>query len=673
MFSVCFLVACSPDTADLTPRAKIKVIDREAHGFSWVDPYDHLSDLESEVTRDYLRSEADYFRKSVDPWEAMIDNLAEELNSELPRTLSFPEVREGDFELLSVLVPGTQYLTFKRRNVRTGEEETLLDLPRIAGDSAYFKLGHFATSGDGRYIAYTEDREGSEKYRLVVLNLRTGFSQVVGENTDPRFSWLGSGLVCSFSESGEVALFDLTKKKKTIFSETTSGASLSIHETGSGFPMIISSTVDSTEIHLVEPGGKVVLVRKRQPGHHYRIRFYKDKVFVLSNLRSPDFELAQIVPGLGSGSDWQFLELNQEGLIFDFDVTNSGFIVHVKAGLREKIELKLLSGASKNIATTSVGQSLKLHSVKDNRFVTFWRRDLREPDRLFQFDLENSRIDFLEARYPDPRLTRQDLETKEVWFETNDGARVPMTLLYKKGSGFSRRPVFVSAYGAYGLSRPARYNPAYLPLLERGFIIVNIHVRGGGELGPDWHLAARGANKIKTFRDFIEGVKALSVQGYGDPSKVIVYGRSAGGTIAGFAANHHARMFNSVILENAFLDVVNTLRDDSYRVESDKLEWGDPGQPDVFFSQYGYSPYEQVKRQRYPNILVFASEFDGRVGVDESIKWVAKLRELSDDSGMMLLHLDEYSGHHGPTDQYMSRRREAIKYAFMFKNLGIEK
>ena len=672
---LCFFASgCEVPERETFPSAKKIIVAKESHGFHWYDAYAHLSNLDSPLAQDYLAQEAAYFDDQIEPLESLIDALSRELNSNLPRTLSSKGFREGDFDWFSSVTSGNQYRTFTRQHIKTGKKDLVLDLNSVASDSPYFKLGHLDTSPNHKYVAYSEDRTGRGRYSLVLVNILTREIYRLADDLDPRFAWLGSKIVCSDTNSGEVRLVGLNSQNKVIFAENNRGASIEIHQSERETPIIISNTIDSTEIHLVTEDAKVEIVRAREPGHRYRIKFHENKLFALSNLKNPSFDLAEIPFEGSSKTDWKFLNLQAGGTIFDFDLTSKGFLLHTRARLREQIKLIGWKNSETLIADAGAGESLGLHSIVDGQLVNFWRRDLRRADNLYQFDLASNQQELAEATYQSDEFESSLFDVKEFWFAARDGVQVPISLFYKKGPKLADRPVFVSAYGAYGLTRPPRFNPSLLPLLDRGFLVADVYVRGGGELGREWHEAGRAINKIKGLEDLADGINALQKNEFGDPTKFVLGGRSAGGTLAAHVANEHPALINTVVLENAFLDIVNTLIDDSSaNVERDRIEWGDPRDRDIFFAQYAYSPYEHIKNQVYPNLLVMASKFDNRVGAQESIKWVAKLREFNGNRTKVLFDLDELSGHGGPTDQYLRRRKEAIKYAFMIKAVGAEK
>ena len=669
-----FASGCEVPERASFPSAKKIIVAKESHGFYWYDAYAHLSNFDSPIAQDYLEQEAAFFDQQIEPLESLIDVLSEELNSNLPRTLSSRRFREGDFDWYSSVTSGNQYRTFTRQHIKTGKKDVVLDLNSVASDSPYFKLGHLDTSPNHNYVAYSEDRTGSGRYSLRLVNILTREMHRIADDLDPRFAWLGSKIVYSDTNSGEVRLADINSQNEVIFVEENQGASIEIHQSGRGTPMIISNTIDSTEIHLITEDARIETVRAREPGHRYRIKFHENKLFALSNLNNPSFDLAEVSFGRGSRKDWKFFNLEAGGTIFDFDLTSKGFLLHTRARLREQIKLIDWENSETLIAEAGPGKSLGLHSVIDGRLVNFWRRDLRKADELYQLDLASNQQELVDAGYQSAIVKSKLFDVEEFWFAARDGVQVPVSLFYKKGPKLAERPVFVSAYGAYGLTRAPRYNPSLLPLLDRGFLVADVHVRGGGELGHEWHEAGRAINKIRGLEDLADGINALQKNEIGDPNKFVLGGRSAGGTLAAYVANEYPALINTVVLENAFLDIVNTLIDDSSaNVERDRNEWGDPRDRDIFFAQYAYSPYEHIKNQAYPNLLVMASKFDERVGAQESIKWVAKLRDLNGNRTKVLFDLDELSGHGGPTDQYLRRRKEAIKYAFMIKAVGAEK
>jgi len=271
-------------------------------------------------------------------------------------------------------------------------------------------------------------------------------------------------------------------------------------------------------------------------------------------------------------------------------------------------------------------------------------------------------------------FTPENYETKRIWVDARDGVKVPMSLVYRKGIELNgNNPTLVYAYGSYGSSTDPYFSSSRLSLLNRGFVFALAHVRGGQELGRDWYEDGKLLNKMNTFTDFIDCSQYLVDNDYTNPDKLFAMGGSAGGLLMGVIANLRPDLYKGVIAQVPFVDVVTTMLDSSIPLTTGEYdEWGNPNDSTYYFYMKSYSPYDQVKAQPYPNLLITTGYHDSQVQYFEPAKWTARLREMKTNDNLVLLKIDMEAGHGGASGRFKSLHEVAFEYAFMFKLLEIE-
>lgn len=268
-----------------------------------------------------------------------------------------------------------------------------------------------------------------------------------------------------------------------------------------------------------------------------------------------------------------------------------------------------------------------------------------------------------EVKGVDPSL----YHSERVWISARDGVKVPVSLVYNKTMfkpGHS--PLLVYGYGAYGMSMDPAFSANRISLLDRGFVYALIHVRGGGELGQNWYQQGKLIHKPNTFSDFIDATQALIKDGYGQPGRIYAMGGSAGGLLMGAVINQAPQLYNAVVAQVPFVDVVTTMLDDSIPLTTGEYEeWGNPNEPQAYALMKSYSPYDNVRKQHYPNLLVTSGLYDSQVQYWEPAKWVAKLRQFKQGDSLLLLSTDMTAGHGGKSGRLARLENSALEYAFI--------
>ena len=683
LISVLFLVGCSEEPELSTPRAVKHELVRTI-GFATVsDDYAYLEKALHPERLKYEQQEREYLTEQIAPWERQRRQIEAELNSFLvDEKTSVPIVRDG-CEYYQALELGGQYPIYYRRCLGAASAEVLLDLNKLSVGSDYYALGNFATSPDQQLIAFTEDRVGAQQYRLRIRQLDTGtivevnnqaVSQYVAWSKDnDRLFYVVQG---DSSRNQVVHQYELSTAQHTlVYMEPDPSFHLSVYQGRTGSVVVSSSSPTANELRVVRDDGSLQLVAKRRPGHQYRIRLLDDAMVILTNHRLGSREIALSTADGAGIESWQFLDFDYQGEVVDFEVKHSQLILRVRNKMAERLLLfDMRQGFIRELMRNNLGE-LRLHTALDSNssVIRVVRTSLAMPDETVECSLSGERCHSLQVAAV-PNYDSTSYRERRVWIAARDGAQVPVTLVFHKDTILGDNPLYIKVYGAYGISLSVEFVSRRLPLLKRGFVVALAHVRGGGELGSQWHHSGKLANKNNTFTDVVDVAQGLTGSGYGHADRVFLQGASAGGTAVAVAANESPELFAGIVAHVPFVDLLTTLADESLSLtKSDYLEWGDIIDPEMFQILRDYSPYQQVAIQAYPAMLVTAAENDSRVAAHEALKWMAKLRERNTGKALMLIDIDEDTGHLGASDQYQIRRRDSLEFAFILSTLESRK
>ena len=457
-----------------------------------------------------------------------------------------------------------------------------------------------------------------------------------------------------------------------VFQEADPAFTLSVVSAGDdGTLLITSESHSTTEVMRLVHSGELQTIAARKEGHRYRVRGNNQKLLILSNLNNPDFGIALADPG-DSIERWWFVDTPSISRITDFEPVTSGIYLHTRDGMRHGIAfLSLEDLVVRQIYDADVGEQIAFHTPGPQGELRFWRRNPVIPDRYLQVSTDGREVVLSDGLLP-PDFDQDRYALEQIEIAARDGAMVPVTISYREDAPLDQRPLLLTGYGAYGLEQDLRFDPSRLPLLRRDVIVAWVHARGGGDLGAQWRSAGRGFNKTNTFKDYEDAARSLPELGYGMPGKLAGRFASAGGAIAGYVINESPQLLSAVVTRAPFVDVVSTLLDDSQPLTaSDRLEWGDPRDPDTIAFMKSYSPYDNVREQAGPNLLIQAGLNDRSVPIHEALKWLARLRFQHSEEALMLIDIEENSGHLGATDQYLRRQQTALELVFLFNSLGI--
>ena len=663
------LVACDPEVDKALPSAAQAPQSVWLHDDQHVDPYAYLGDTEDPRTIRYLAAEREYAREKVAEWASDRLQLERELNARLPVERRSASVVIEGWRYYREIAAGAQYPSYYRRRTEADEPQLLLDTQAAAAGSPFYTLGGFAVADDDSFIAYTENRSGSQHYVLNVTRL-LGRGEILHSIAEvgPTLAWWQGKLVYTNLAQHQVEMLDIgTGERELLYQESAGDSMLAVRLAADRSRLLIES-LSPAQTHLlqVDAAGQVSSIAAPSAGHHYRVRMLDDHIYVLTNFRNPDFELARAQPGESNPATWRTLA-SGPGSIQDFAVSASDLVIKHRSQGQDLISLvDKVTGATQTIIRAEPAEQLTLIALHEN-LLSFEREGLLQPSRRYQYDLENE----LALPGGTEGVASEVATVTERKMPASDGIDVPVTILLPVQATSGPVPMLVTAYGAYGISFPFSYDPALRLLLERGVGVAVVHVRGGGELGAAWHTAGSGKNKQRGVSDLIEASRFLVREGLAEAGMLAVRGVSAGATLAAAAINQAPGLYRTAVLKVPYLDLVNSLLDvDQLLTASDRVEWGNPEEESDYRQLKALSPYDNIAAAPYPDTLLLAARQDERVSYTEALKWLARLRAM-DSTALKLLYLEDAAGHGGSSDQYQRRRRDSLEHVFILHMLDV--
>ncbi|MGH7619160.1 MAG: S9 family peptidase [Gemmatimonadaceae bacterium] len=655
------------------------------HGRTMSDDYFWLRHKgDSEVVH-HLEAENAYLAAAMKPTEGLQKTLYDEMLERIKQTDTSASHREGAYDYFSRTKEGDQYPTFVRRRAGSRDEQVILDQNTLAKGHAFYALGAFQVSDDGNLLAFTVDTTGYRQYALRVKDLRTGkiLSDAMPRVTSVNWSTDNKTLFLTTEDS-------ITKRSDKFWRHRLGDATSTLvyfekdelfdiyAERSRDKAMVILSieSKTSTEARYVradKPASPLSLIAPREAKHEYYADFDDGRFYIRTNKGATNFRLvsAELAhPATG----WTEVIPHRPNVKIDAVDYFRDFIVVTERedGLPYLRVIDKKTRASHRITTPEPVYSLGLGNNVEYAvdWIQFVYTSLVTPPSTFAYNVRTRGRTLLKqqavAGY-DPA----GFESKRVWVAARDGVKVPVALVYKKGTKFDgSSPMLLYAYGSYGFSLDPGFSSGRLSLLDRGFIYAQASIRGGGELGEPWREAGRMMKKMNTFNDFIDVADYVTKNKYTSRDRLIIEGGSAGGLLVGAVTNMRPNLFKAVVAQVPFIDVVNDMLDASLPLTtSEYIEWGNPNEKPAFDYMMKYSPYDNVKAQAYPDMLIEISYNDSQVAYWEGAKFAAKIRAMKTNDSKILVKVNMGAGHGGSSGRYDHLKEVAVEYAFMISEL----
>ena len=667
------------------------------HGVTIEDPWAWLKDPNyPEVTEpevlDYLKAENAYFEAQMAPHRPLVDRLYEEMKARIKEDDSSVPQKDGDWLYWTAFETGGEYRKWWRRPVAGGPDELVLDEVTLAEGHEYFRLGAFAVSNDGRKLAYATDDNGSERFTIRVKDLTTGallpdtipgmLSDIVWTADDSAFLY---GLANKEWRTDNARLHRLGSDPAgdvELYREVDEGYRVAVSET-SDRRWIVIATGDhvTSEVRLLpadNPLAEPILVSARQEGREYDVDTHGDTLFVHTNDIDPMWRLC--VADLSAPGEWrELIAPDPHFYMTGVECYRDFFVVEGRLDGLDQIAIHRYATptAGEPIAfpEASYAAGLGDNPEYDMTVLRVGYESMVTPGTVYDYDTAARTLTVRKVQEIPSGYDGGKYRTERLHIAARDGTQVPVSIVYpadfpKDGS----RPLFLYAYGAYGHAIPPGFSTGRLSLLDRGFAYAIAHIRGGDDLGQQWYHDGKLAKRTNTFTDFVDVARALVADGWTSEGKIAIAGRSAGGELMGAVVNSDPELWGAVIADVPFVDVLNTMLDESLPLTPGEWpEWGNPiTDPAAFQLIRSYSPYDNVRAQDYPPLFISGGLNDPRVTYWEPAKWAAKLRATKTDANVLLLKTNMGAGHGGKSGRFESLREAAEEHAFVLWQLGVE-
>jgi oligopeptidase B len=683
----------APPVAAVRPHAV-----NSAHG-ARSDPFYWLRDDERtdpEVLA-YLAAENAYRESCMAEVKPFENALYEEIVARLKQDdASVPYAKRG-YWYYSRFESGKEHPIFARRKGSPdAPEEILLDANLLAQRHEYYQIGALEISPDSNWLAYCEDTVGRRQYTLRFKNLAT--AETLDESIpdiESDLAWAADNRTILYVEKDPETLLGLYVKKHVlgggqrdalVFEQQDKSFYTGVCASKSQRYLFIhmESTVSSEwrYARADDPALEFKTVLPHQRDHEYQVEHLGDCFVIRSNWQARNFRLMYVPIGRAHDrAAWRDVVAHRDDVfIEDFEVFNGFVALAVRSGGLAKISITFWSVGQPDEARevfiasdeAAYATSMSVNAELDSDRVRYVYTSLTTPTSVYEYAVRSGERVLLKRDPVIGRFDPQDYCTEFLFATARDGARVPVSLVYRRGLALDgSAPLLQYAYGAYGLSVDPSFSTARLSLIDRGFVYAIAHVRGGQEMGRAWYDEGRTSHKMNSFTDFIDVTRHLVAGRYAAKDKVFAMGGSAGGLLMGAVANLSPGDYRGIVAQVPFVDVVTTMLDDSIPLTTNEFdEWGNPEEFADYEYMLSYSPYDNVRAQAYPAMFVTTGLWDSQVQYFEPAKWIAKLRALKTDHNLLLLHVDMEAGHGGKSGRFQRYREIAMEYAFLLQQAG---
>jgi len=664
------------------------------HGDTMIDNYYWLRDMDRkdpEIIK-YLEEENAYTDEQLKSTEGLQEELFQELKGRVKQTdESVPYLMEG-YYYYTRYEEGKEYPIYCRKEGSLEAEEViLLDGNKLAEGYSYHQIGGFGISFNKELIAYAEDTLSRRVYTIKIKHIDSGeYLEDVIEGTSGNFVWANDNKTIFYTRKEETTLRSYKIFKHTIGTDPASDQMV-YHEEDPTFNvgigkskskkwlMIHSSSTVSDEYRLLradEPNGEWKLMQPRQRDLEYGIAHYDDQFYILTNYEATNFRLMRVNESAPQLENWEEVIAHREHVLLeDIDVFTNFLVLSEKSNAQGT--LRVINWKTNEEHYIAFDEEIYTAGTTvnpdfDSQKLRLSYQSLTTPPSIIDYDLETREREVLKEKEVLGDFDKSNYSSKRIWVTARDGAKVPVSMVFRKGTEFSdKTPLLLYGYGSYGATMDPYFSPSRLSLLDRGFAFAIAHIRGSQMMGREWYEDGKMLKKKNTFNDFIDCADYLIKENYTSPAHFYAMGGSAGGLLMGAVINMRPELWNGVIAAVPFVDVVNTMLDESIPLTTGEFdEWGNPKDEEYYWYIKSYSPYDNVEAKAYPNLLVTTGLHDSQVQYWEPAKWVAKLRDLKTDDNLLLLKTNMEFGHSGASGRFEVYKEIALEYAFLLSLEG---
>jgi oligopeptidase B len=707
ILSICLFTACNTEKKETTEDVPSPIAEKKATELSgnridnyyWIKLTDEQKNAEQkdEQTQkvvNYLTAENEYLTAKMKHTEALQKKLYDEMIGRIKQTDESVPYKDNGYWYYTRYEQGQEYPIYcRKKGTMESAEEILLNVNDMAKGHDYYSITGLSVSEDNNLLAYAEDSVSRRRYTVYVKDLKTG--KLVEEpvpNTEGEVTWANDNKTYFYTKKDSITLRSRWIIKHKVGSSYKSDPIVSeepdetfytgIYKTKSKKFLVIWAGSTLTNYYQVldanTPDGKFKEFTPRERGLEYSIDHYKDKFYVVTNWDALNFRLMETPDSKTAKANWKDkIAHRKDTLLQGIEIFKDYMVLSERANantLMRVIDQKSSAHHYLNFGEPAYTIYPSINIDFDTELLRYGYTSMTTPSSTYDYNMKTRERKLLKQQEVVGGYNPEEYQTERLWATADDGTQIPMSIVYKKGiKKDGNNPTMIYGYGSYGASMNPSFSSTRLSLLNRGFVYAIAHIRGGQEMGRQWYEDGKMFKKKNTFTDFIDCSEFLIEEKFTNPDKLFASGGSAGGLLMGAVVNMRPDLYKGVIAAVPFVDVVTTMEDESIPLTTGEFdEWGNPKDPESYMYMLDYSPYDQVKPQNYPNMLVTTGFHDSQVQYWEPAKWVAKLRELKTDNNTLLLRTNMETGHGGTTGRFKVYKEASQEYAFILDLAGIK-
>jgi oligopeptidase B len=683
----------SNTTAPIAKKVPHKMV---IHNHTRIDDYYWMRDdsRKNPEILAHLAAENNYTKAQLQHTEAMQEHLFQEIKARIEKDDSSVPTKKGDFYYASQMKGENEYPIYVRSSDFAGTNlEVLLDVNTLAKAHDYYQVSGLSASPNGKLLAYGEDTVSRRIYTVQFKNIADNTLLVDKlEGTNGGIVWGNDNKTVYYIKKDPQTLLGYQVFRHTlgtqqindemIYEETNKAYYTSLSKSKDNSSVFIGhSSTEASGVSVIDADNAKAMPKKfieREEGHEYSISKMNDWYYISTNWQATNFRLMKVHKNhLGDKTQWQdVIPANDAVKLENYELFTDHLVYQQRENGISKVTIQQLSSNKKQqLSFNDSAYSLDLYgnNALNNKALRLYYSSFTTPGTHYDIDLNTLDKTQLKQAKVLGDFNSKNYAAERIFVKARDGKHVPVSLVYRKDT-FKKdgtNPLYQYAYGSYGSTIDPHFSVSRLSLLDRGFVYAVAHIRGSEMLGRPWYEDGKKLTKMNTFTDFIDVTKALTAQGYGDKNEVFAAGGSAGGLLMGAVLNIAPDLYKGIAAAVPFVDVVTTMLDESIPLTTNEFkEWGNPKDKTYYDYMLSYSPYDQIKAQDYPNILVTTGLHDSQVQYFEPMKWVAKLRDYKTDDNVLLFKTDMEAGHGGASGRFKRIHETALEYSFFIDLLN---
>jgi oligopeptidase B len=652
------------------------------------DDYFWMNERDSPDVLDYLNAENAYCDAMLKDTEDLQKQLFDEIKSRIKEDDQTVPFFHKAYWYYTRYETGKEYPIYCRKFQSLDHpEEIILDVNKLAEGHAFCSVSELMISDDNKMLAFSVDFVSRRIYDILFKNLETG--EILNEKiekTSGDFTWTADNKTLFYVKQNRQLrpcrvmkyILGNPNAEQEIFFEKDAKFDVGVGRTKSEqYVFLFSGSSTSSEFRIIpadQPDAEFQMFHRREKDLEYSIEHFEDQFFVMTNWQATNFKLMKTPIDATNKENWKDIIPHREDVkLEDFEVFADYLVLEERKNALNNIRIigfktneDYYLEFPEEVYNTGIGYNPEFYSTQ----LRYGYTSLTTPKTSYEYNLKTRETIVLKQQIVlDKNFKSENYESKRLWAISHDGERVPMSIVYRKGlEQNGQNPTLLYGYGSYGISTDPNFSSSRLSLLDRGFVYAIAHIRGGEEMGRKWYEDAKFLKKKNTFLDFIACAETLIQEGFTSSQKLSAMGGSAGGLLIGAVANMRADLFHALVAQVPFVDVVTTMLDEDIPLTTGEYEeWGNPNEKAYFDYMLSYSPYDNVKAQNYPNMLITTGYHDSQVQYWEPAKWVAKLRTTKTDSNLLLFKTELNFGHGGASGRFEALKETAMEYAFLIE------